>query len=255
MAHRFPGRRDRGTAPRRGSRLNRPQPPYPRSDLPFTRRLPCLSPGVRSARYPASDRPFATSSRSHLRWCRHAQPPVTGRAPWRGPCRAPRSPHKHARSRCRSSIPPPRNASATAMRFFSIVVKGKEILIPDDHPADDQDDDQQRHATRTPPSARHCICRPQAAAPRARSSRRRGGQPGAVLAPPQIGAARTARNSPAKLKNSTTPIHGWMARVHCPPPNSSVRKNNEGWNSASPDNASNTRHVAVIQWLMRARPV
>ena len=60
---------------------------------------------------------------------------------------------------------------------------------------------------------------------------------------------------PRKLTASTTPIHGWMTRVIWPPPNRWVRKNSEGWNSASPLSASRISDTAVIQWLMRAAVV
>ena len=68
-------------------------------------------------------------------------------------------------------------------------------------------------------------------------------------------SAKKRKKRPRKLKNSTTPIHGWTARVIWPPPNRWVRKNSEGWNSAIPLNASRISETAVIQWLMRAAVV
>jgi hypothetical protein len=41
-------------------------------------------------------------------------------------------------------------------------------------------------------------------------------------------------------------------RVHCPPPNSVVRKKSEGWNRANPLSARRMSVPAVIQWLIRA---
>ena len=61
-------------------------------------------------------------------------------------------------------------------------------------------------------------------------------------------------NISAKLRNSTTPMIGWIQRVVCPPPNSPVRKYSDGSNSARPDSASAIRLNAVTQWFARVNP-
>src|ERR1700745_2044810 len=68
-------------------------------------------------------------------------------------------------------------------------------------------------------------------------------------------ALQNRRNNPAKEKNSTTPIHGWIVRVHWPPPNRPVRENTLGWHIARTQRANRVRLMAVIQWLTRAPAV
>src|SRR5471030_325362 len=58
--------------------------------------------------------------------------------------------------------------------------------------------------------------------------------------------------STANEANITRPINGWRMRVHCPPPRNMAIHAIAGWNIASPDTASSTKQMAVIQWLLRS---
>jgi hypothetical protein len=60
------------------------------------------------------------------------------------------------------------------------------------------------------------------------------------------------RYIPAKDRNTSTPMNGCRIRVHGPPPNSTDRKNSDGWNIDRPDSAVQKNRMTSAQWLIRS---
>jgi len=59
------------------------------------------------------------------------------------------------------------------------------------------------------------------------------------------------KNMKAKPTTIATPKNGWRMRVHCPPPNSAVKKNSDGWKKARPESPAAKNRSATNQWFMR----